>query len=118
WRNAIQRLPANLDALSHFCDTHQISRIHVALGADRHVEFVGIVAKIRKDFSYVVVDAGGAGNWTEQRQRDRIFARDLAHALRSFEVNLISRQQILVVAELRDEAVEKRADRFVKATRQ
>ena len=75
-RDALNRLPGDLDALAHLRDAHAIPRVDVALGRRRHFEVVGLVAEVREVLPDVVVRPAGARDRTDQAPLHRIVLRD------------------------------------------
>jgi hypothetical protein len=102
----------------HLGDTDLIARIDVAPRLHRHTELVRVVAEVREIPADVIVDAGRAGNGSDQPVRHRIVFRNHANALRALQVNFVLREEVFILIEFRGQAIEERAHGVVKAARQ
>src|SRR3954462_3800459 len=62
----VRCLLEDADGLTHFLESHQVTVIDIAVGADRDLEVVGLVVEVWKILAHVVIDARRAQHWPRQ----------------------------------------------------
>src|SRR5262245_42968415 len=102
----IDGLPQNSRALAHLFDSHQVTIVAIARGADDHLEIVLVVIEIRMFAAQIVFDSTSSQVWSRDRVRDRALLGDDADVFCAIDENLVPGQQSVAFVETRTKVVE------------
>src|SRR5215470_7210324 len=111
----IDGLAQNSRALTHLFDSHQVTIVAIARGADDHLEIVLVVIEIRMFTAQIVFDSTSSQVWSRNRIRDCALLGNHSDVFCAIDKNLVPGQQPVAFVETRTKVVEKFIELWDKA---